>query len=100
MITFERTSAADQLRGIKAVEASLSTLTTDAQFVILAKAMQPYLSGRSDQVRELVATLDPIDARFRNATKARRVIAAWINEDDVDPANVQQWLTAISLALS
>jgi hypothetical protein len=83
-ITFQRTSARAQL----------------AQFVALANAMQPFLAGRSPQVRQLVKTIDPNGLRLSgNARKARQVINAWIDEDDVTPANQQQWLNAIAAAV-
>jgi hypothetical protein len=99
-ITFQRTSARAQLQGIVSVRTQLATLTADAQFVALAKAMQPFLAGRSPQVRQLVKTIDPNGLRLSgNARKARQVINAWIDEDDVTPANQQQWLNAIAAAV-
>ena len=96
-ITIERKSAKDQLQGIVTVRARLKTLTTDAQFLALAKAMQPFLASRSPQLQKLVKTLDPNSLRLNgNARKARQVINAWIDEDDVGPANQQQWLNAIA----
>jgi hypothetical protein len=99
-ITFQRTSARAQLQGIVSVRAQLAMLTADAQFVALANAMQPFLAGRSPQVRQLVKTIDPNGLRLSgNARKARQVINAWIDEDDVTPANQQQWLNAIAAAV-
>ena len=96
-ITIQRVSAKTQLQGIVSVREQLTTLTTDAQYLALAKAMQPFLADRSLQVRQLVKTIDPNGLRLSgNARKARQVINAWIDEDDVIPANQQQWLDAIA----
>ena len=99
-ITFQRASALAQLQGITTVRAQVVTLTTDAQYLALAKTMQPFLGGRSLQVQQLVKTLDPNNVRLSDrpnaAKKARQVINAWIDEDDVSPANQQQWLSAIA----
>jgi hypothetical protein len=98
-ITFQRTSARAQLQGIVPVRAQLQTLATDAQYLALARAMQPFLATRSPAVQQLVKTLDPTDLRLSgNARRARRVINAWIDEDDVSPVNQQQWLSAIAAA--
>jgi hypothetical protein len=92
-------SARTQFQGIASVRAQLTTLTADAQYLALAKAMQPFLADRSLQVRQLVRTIDPNGLRLSgNARKARQVINAWIDEDDVIPANQQQWLDAIAAA--
>jgi hypothetical protein len=101
-ITFQRASAQAQLQGIKTVRAELSKLTTDAQFLALAKAMQPNLASRSVQIQNLVKTLDPNDVRLsnkpNNAKIARLVINAWVDNDDVSTVNQQQWLGAIAAA--
>jgi hypothetical protein len=98
-ITIQRTSAKAQLQGIVSVRAQLATLTTDAQYLALAKAMQPYLVFRSSEVQKIVKTIDPNGLRLNgNAKKARQVINAWIDEDDVSLANQQQWLIAIATA--
>jgi hypothetical protein len=97
IIMNERPSAADQLTYIGTVQSKLKTLTTDAQYLALAKAMQQNLAGRSQQIQSLVKTIDPKGARLTgNAQKARQVINAWIGEDDLSPANQQQWLNAIA----
>jgi hypothetical protein len=96
-ITFQRTSAQAQLVSLVTVQSKLKTLTTDAQFLALAKAMQPNLAGRSPQIQNLVKSLDPKGLRLSgNARKARQVINAWLGEDDSTPANQQQWLNAIT----
>ena len=98
-ITIQRTSAKAQFQGIVSVRAQLATLTTDAQHLALAKAMQPYLAFRSPEVQRIVKTIDPNGLRLSgNAKKARQVINAWIDEDDVSLANQQQWLIAIAAA--
>ena len=79
------------------MQSKLKTLTTDAQFLALAKAMQPNLAGRSPQIQNLVKSLDPKGLRLSgNARKARQVINAWLGEDDSTPVNQQQWLNAIT----
>jgi hypothetical protein len=99
VITFQRASAPLQFQGIASVRAQLGSLTTDAQFLVLASAMQPYLATRSPQLQQMVKTLDPKNLRLSgNAKKARQVMAAWIDEDDVIPLNQQQWLNAIATA--
>jgi hypothetical protein len=61
--------------------------------------MQPFLATRSPAVQQLVKTLDPTDLRLSgNARRARRVINAWIDDDDVSPVNQQQWQSAIAAA--
>ena len=99
-ITFQRISALTQLQGIKTVRAQLSTLTTDPQFLALAKAMQPHLASRSPEVQNFIKTIDPNDLRLSNksnaAKKAREVITAWVDNDDVSSVNQQQWLGAIA----
>jgi hypothetical protein len=101
-IVFERASAVAQLQGITTVRAEFDKLTTDAQVLALAKAMQPFLAFRSPDVQKLVKTLDPNDLRLsakpNAAKKARQVINAWINTDDVSPVNQQQWRGAIATA--
>ena len=98
-ITFERTSAQAQLIGLVTVQSKLKALTTDAQFLALAKAMQLNLASRSQQIQNLMKSIDPKGARLTgNAQKARQVINAWLGEDDLTPANQQQWLDAISTA--
>ena len=97
IIMNERPSAKDQLAYIATVQTKLKTLTTDAQYLALAKAMQPNLASRSQQIQNLVKSIDPNGARLTgNAQKARQVINAWLGEDDTTPANQQQWLNAIA----
>jgi hypothetical protein len=96
-ITFERTSAAAQLKGIQTVQAQLKSLTRDAQYVALARAMQIYLYSRSTALQQLINSIDPKALRLSgNAKAARRVINIWVEQDDVSAANQQQWLTAIA----
>jgi hypothetical protein len=98
-ITFQRTSAQAQLVSLVTVQAKLKALTTDAQFLALAKEMQPNLASRSPQIQNLVKSIDPKGARLTgNAQQARQVINAWLGEDDLTPANQQQWLVAINAA--
>jgi hypothetical protein len=98
-ITIQRGSAQAQLVSLVSVQSKVKTLTTDAQFLALAKAMQPNLASRSPQIQNLVKSLDPQGARLTgNAQKARQVINAWLGEDDLPPTNQQQWLDAISTA--
>jgi hypothetical protein len=103
-ITIQRISAVAQLQGITSVRTELGKLTTDAQFLALTKAMQPFLALRSPEVQNLVKTLDPNNARLSTnpnaAKKARQVINAWIDNDDVSPVNQQQWIGAIAAASS
>ena len=70
---------------------------TGPQFVALANLMQQYLGARSPQLRQLIGQIDPKATRLSgNGTKAQQVINAWLNEDDVSPANQQQWLDSIA----
>ena len=98
-ITFQRTNAVDQLAGIQSVQGQLKTLTTDAQFVALAQAMQINLFSRSPALQKAINQIDPKALRLSgNAKAARRVINVWIEQDDVSAANQQQWRTAIAAA--
>jgi hypothetical protein len=99
-ITIQRTSAyIAEFPNVVTVEAKLKTLTTDDQFVKLAKAMQPYLASRPPEIQQIVKTIDPRSLRLTgNAEEARQVIKAWIGEEEMTPANQQQWLDAISSA--
>jgi hypothetical protein len=85
-----------QLTSLISLQSKLKMLT-DAQFVALAKAMQPNLEKRAPQIQALVKSLDPNAARLTgNVQSARQVINAWLVEDDLTPANQQQWLDAIN----
>ena len=98
-ISIQRGSAQAQLASLMIVQSKLKTVTTDAQFLALAKAMEPSLASRSSQIQSLVKSIDPQGARLTgNAQKARQVINAWLGEDDLTPANQQQWLDAIAVA--
>lgn len=101
VIAFQRDSAQVQLASVVSVQAQLKTLTTDAQYLALARVMQPNLAGRSPQIQSLVKSIDPNGARLTgNPKKARQVINAWLGEDDLTPANQQQWLNAIAIAVN
>jgi hypothetical protein len=100
IVMSERPSAQAQLVGIVTVQTKLKTLTTDAQILALMNQMQPNLSGRSQQIQNLVKSIDQKNIRLTNAAKARQVINAWLGEDDLTPANQQQWLNAIAIALA
>jgi hypothetical protein len=98
-ITIQRGSAKAQLAALINVQTQLKNLTTDAQFLALAKAMQPYLASRPVEIQNLVKSIDPKGARLTgNAQKARQVINAWLGEDEAEitPAYQQQWLDAIA----
>jgi hypothetical protein len=94
----ERASAQAQLISIVTVQSQLKTLTTDAQILALMKQMQPNLAGRSQQIQNLVKSIDSKNVRLTNAAKARQVINAWLGEDDLTAANQKQWLDAITAA--
>jgi hypothetical protein len=97
-ITFVRTSAyVSELPDIQAVQALLKTLSSDQQFVALAKAMQPYLATRPPQIQQLVKIIDPNNARLTgDALKAKEVINAWVGEEDMTAVNKKQWVDAIT----
>ena len=99
VITLQRASAVDQLKGIQTVQAQLKSLTTDAQYLALARAMQVYLSSRSPALQQVINQLDPKALRLSaSAKKARQIMNIWIENDDVSTSNQQQWLTAIAVA--
>jgi hypothetical protein len=90
-------SFSPQLSNVASVQAQLQALRTDEQFLNLAKAMEPRLANRSPELQRLVKTIDPDGARLSgNVPKAKQVINAWMAEEDMTPANRQQWLDAIA----
>ena len=96
MINLQPASAVEQLKGMQAVQPELKSLT-DAQYIELAQAMQINLFSRSPGLRQVINQIDPKALRLTgNAKAARRVVNIWVEQDDVSPANVQQWLTAIA----
>jgi hypothetical protein len=95
-IEFPRTSARDQLEGTERVRAALTKLTTDEEILALAIEMQPNLKSRSSEVQQVVSTIDPQELRLNgNAKKAKQVINVWIEVDDVNLENQQQWIDVI-----
>jgi hypothetical protein len=97
-ITIQRGSGKTQLAALIPVQTKLQNLT-DAQFLALAKAMQPNLASRSAEIQNLVKSIDRKGARLRdNASMARQVIKAWLGNDQFESnsAYQQQWLDAIS----
>ncbi|HVH81968.1 MAG TPA: hypothetical protein VM782_21390 [Stellaceae bacterium] len=90
-----RSSAADQLKGIASVEPKLKALT-DQQVIALANVMQLNLPGRAPQIQNLVKSLDPKNLRLTAAKRARAILDIWLHEDNLTPANLQQWLDAIA----
>lgn len=96
-ITFTRdASYIAQLPNVVTVQTQLKPLT-DLQFVMLARAMEPYLTSRPPELQRLVKTIDPNGARLNgNARKARQAINAWVGEEDMSAANQKQWLDTIS----
>ena len=90
-------SSLSELPKAVALQSRLKALTTDEEILALAKAMQPNLASRSQQIQNLVKSIDPKGAWLTgNAQKARQVINAWLGEDDLTPTNQQQWLDAIA----
>jgi hypothetical protein len=99
VISLQPASAVDQLKGMQTVQAALNTLTTDAQFIALGRAMQINLYSRSPALQQEINAIDPKALRLSgNAKVARQVMYVWSQDDDVSPANVQQWLMAIAAA--
>ncbi len=97
VITFMRTSTDIlQFPNIQAVEVQLKILTSDQQFIDLAKTMEPNLATRPAEIQRLVKTIDPSNARLIDARKAKQVIKAWIAEENMTPANKKQWIDAIT----
>jgi hypothetical protein len=97
VITFMRTSTDIlQFPNIQAVEVQLKILTSDQQFIDLAKTMEPNLAVRPAEIQRLVKTIDPSNARLIDARKAKQVIKAWIAEENMTPANKKQWIDAIT----
>jgi hypothetical protein len=93
------TSSLAELPKTVAVRAQLKVLTSDAELVRVAKAMQPYLASRPQELQKLVRSIDPQDRRLTgNGGKARQVVNAWIDWDEMTTANQQQWLAAIASA--
>ncbi|MGO9265783.1 MAG: hypothetical protein ACLQBA_13035 [Candidatus Binataceae bacterium] len=64
---------------------------TDAQALLLAKAMEPNLAGRSAAIKEFVNKMDPKGTRLTNAKNAKRVLSGWAALDNRDAATTKQW---------
>lgn len=86
-----------QLSGVQSIQTLVAKLTP-AQLVTLAKSMQPKLESRPDQVQKLVSGLDPNGKWLNDGTAAKKVINAWLGEEDMTPSNKQQWSDAIANA--
>jgi hypothetical protein len=98
-ITFARTGLdLAQLPTTTSIRAKLKDLK-DAQILAVASAMQPYLATRPAELQQLVTTIDPSGKRFvGDASKARQVTKAWVEEEDMNVANAAQWTDAIAAA--
>jgi hypothetical protein len=58
--------------------------------------MQPHLSTRPAEIQQLVHGLDPNDVRLAgNAVRAKQVLEAWVNEEEMTPAIKTEWAAAL-----
>lgn len=96
-ITFDRDAAYKlRLPNIEAIADRLHLLS-GPQLVALAQVMQPFLVTRSQKIQQLVQGLDPKDLRLNgNVVRAKQVLSAWIDEDEMTPAQITEWQAALN----
>jgi hypothetical protein len=71
---------------------------TDAQALTLAKAMDPILKTRPQNIQDLVAGIDPNNVRLTDGGKAKIILRQWSIMDQRDSASQKQWTDAIAAA--
>lgn len=95
-ITFMRSSSYfAHLPDIQEIGSRIDRLSPE-QLVALARAMEPHLATRPPQIQQLVHGLDPTDVRLTgNPVRAKRVLTAWLNEEEMTPAIRGEWAAAL-----
>ena len=68
---------------------------SDSKALLVAAAMELHLTTRSNNLRAEVTALDPTRQRLSDPVIARRVLGAWISDEDPTAANFQEWNDAL-----
>jgi hypothetical protein len=84
------------LEPAKAIGARLKALTP-AQALALAKAMEPHIAERRQELIAIMDALDPSKERLQNGEKARDTLFKWQVFDDRDAASMKQWTDALAV---
>jgi len=97
-ITFLRAAGSEtQIPLLDAIAAQLKALG-DSQVLAVAAAMQGKLSDRPAGIQSLVQGLDPNAQRATDADVARKVLNAWLFNEDLTDTAAKDWTTAIAAA--
>lgn len=78
------------LEPAKAIGDRLKALTP-TQALALAKAMEPHIAKRSQELKDILKGLDPKDERLTDGSKAKQVLSTWQLIDDRDATSMKQW---------
>jgi hypothetical protein len=96
-ITVERSQAFIAQVPVRREIAAKVDLLSATQLIALAQAMQQFLPTRPAWLQQVIHGLDPNDLRLSNSpVNAKHVLDFWISNDDMTPAQVAEWQTALS----
>lgn len=84
------------LEPAKAIGVRLKALTP-AQALALAKAMEPNIAKRRQELIAIMDALDPLKERLKDGEKAKEKLFKWQVFDDRDATSMKQWTDALAV---